>query len=324
MDVTRRRRAGEREVLARRHLPAWHAGGVDAAVLTVASDESTATALTAYALEAIHHLTDDIADRPDQLGLVTSAAQLLIERSRGRFAILLNIEGARPLEGSLAKLDRFYQAGVRFMTLTWNTRNEAGTGVACSPAEGGLTLFGRQLLQAMADLGMVADLSHASPATFWDAVREDPGNLVVTHSNAAGLHPHVRNLTDEQIRAIVAQGGYVGVCFFPGFLHSPRPTVDHVVDHIAYIADLVGIDYVAIGADYIEYALEEMIEHLRTSGVAYGTNFTYPAGVESVHTLGNLTRAMIRRGFNGEEVVKVLGGNLVNVISRVVDDRGVC
>lgn len=322
LDVVRRRGAGERDVLGRRHLPGWRAGGVDAAVLTIAGDESSPDAPAAYTEVALRALVDDIAERPDELALVTSAAELLAARTRNQFAILLNLEGARPLQGSLEALDRWYQEGIRFMTLTWNARNEVGTGVACAPEDGGLTPFGRRVLRRMAQLGMVADLSHASPATFWDAVREEPGNLVATHSNAARLRLHVRNLTDEQIKVIAAQDGTIGVCFYPGFLHADPPTVEHVVDHIAYIAELAGVEHVALGPDYIDFALEEIVQHLRTSGIDYGGSLAYPTGVEQVQTLENLTRALVRRGFAADEIAAILGTNLLRVIRRVADERG--
>lgn len=319
LDVMKRRRAGEREVLFTHHLPSWKAGGVNGAILTVAGDEMQpgAESPLVYALQAAEAVRSDIQEHAESLALVTTADELVAAVKADRFAIALNVEGSRPLGGDVENLYRLHEAGVRFMTLTWNYPNEVGEGAAYGDHDGGLTPFGRDVVHAMAELGMVTDLSHASPQTFWDAVSLKTGNLVVSHSNASALKPHVRNIDDEQLRAIAAQDGYVGVCFYPGFLQGGHPDVSDVVDQIGYIADLAGIDHVAIGPDFIDYALEEVVAHISASGVDYGANFVYPAGLETVRSLGNLTGAMARRGFDEASIVKVLGGNILRLFRRV-------
>ncbi len=318
IDVIKRRLAGEQAVLYNHHLPAWRAGGVDAAILTVTGDEMEVgdTSMMAYALSAIQHMKADVQDRPNDLALVTTAGDLLRESAAGRFPIVLNVEGSRPLGGDLDNLHQLYDAGIRFLTLTWNYKNEVGVGAAFAEEDTGLTAFGRQVIQTMADLGMVSDLSHASPITFWEAIAMDTGTLVATHSNAAALKPHVRNISDDQIRAIAAQDGYVGVCFYPGFLHDDDPGVEHVVDHIIHIAEVAGIDHVALGPDYIDYALEEIVAHIQNSSVDYGDNFIYPREVKTIRSFYNLTQELARRGFDEDSMIKVLGGNILRVFER--------
>ena len=119
------------------------------------------------------------------------------------------------------------------MGLTWSARNEIGVGVGAG--DGGLTDLGRSVVQAMADLGMVTDLSHASTTTFWDCIGLQTGNVVATHSNAAALKSHPRNLTDDQLKALGAQGGIVGACALPDFLPGDSPGLSELVDQITYI-----------------------------------------------------------------------------------------
>ena len=319
IDVVKRRRAGERAVLFTHHLPSWRAGGANGAILTVAGDEMQPEKESplVYALKAAEAVRADIEEHAENMTFVTTADALVAAVESERFAIALNVEGSRPLGGEIDNLYRLYEAGVRFMTLTWNYRNEVGAGAAYGDQDGGLTSFGRNVVRTMADLGMVTDLSHASPRTFWDAIALESGNLIVSHSNASALKPHVRNIDDEQLRAIAAQGGYVGVCFYPGFLQASAPDVTDVVDQIEYIANVAGSDHVALGPDYIDYALEEIVAHIRASSVNYGDNFVYPAGLETVSSLGNLTREMLRRGFDEAFMAKVLGDNILRLFRRV-------
>ena len=321
VDVVNRRRRGESHVLGRLHLPAWREGGVNAAVLTVGGDQSLEASPSRYAMEAIDHLRNDVADQPQHLAMVTTATDLSREVEDGRFAILMNMEGGMPLEGSLENLERFYELGVRFMTLTWNVRNELGTGASHQDSDGGLTEFGSRVVKTMADMGMVADLSHASTATFWDAVGLEQGNVVASHSNVASLRPHPRNLTDEQIRALANQDGFVGMTFFPEFLHSDRPGVREVVDHVAYVGELVGIEHVVLGTDYIDFAKEEIEARLRQSGAYDAGEFEYPRGLKTIHSLPNLTCEMTKRGFSDSDVSAVLGGNFLRVCHRILDER---
>jgi len=321
MDVVNRRRRGESHVLGRLHLPAWREGGVNAAVLTVGGDQSLEASPSRYAMEAIDHLRNDVADQLQDLTIVTTAADLSREVENGRFAILMNMEGGMPLEGSLENLGRFHELGVRFMTLTWNVRNELGTGASHRDSDGGLTEFGTRVVKSMADMGMVADLSHASTDTFWDAVGLEQGNLVASHSNVAGLCPHTRNLTDEQIRALADQDGFVGITFFPEFLHGDRPGAREVVDHIAYIGELVGIEHVVLGTDYIDFAKEEIEARLRQSGAYDASEFEYPRGLKTIRSLPNLTCEMTKRGFSDGDISAVLGGNFLRVCHRILDER---
>jgi membrane dipeptidase len=317
IDVLKRRQAGERRVLNSRHIPEWKLGGIDALILTVSGDEFSNKALQKYTLDSIRDLKDDILECKDDLALAFSARDLVQVVDSGRVALMMNIEGSKPLESSLENLEIFFHEGIRFMTLTWNSGNEVGTGVGCDPEDGGLTKFGREVVSKMSQLGIIIDLSHSSPKTFWDTINMGIGNIVATHSNAAALFPHVRNLTDGQLRAIAEQDGIVGVCFYPGFLTTKKPTVDHIIDHIAYIGDLIGLEHVSIGADYIYFAFDEIVSHLQASGINYGNAYIYPDGVETAGQLTNLTRSLIRRGFLPDDIRNILGRNILRVMQRL-------
>jgi membrane dipeptidase len=147
----------------------------------------------------------------------------------------------------------------------------------------------------MEELGIIVDTSHLSEAAFWDALRVTRGPVIASHSNAAALQAHPRNLNDAQLRAIAGRGGVVGVNFYAGFLGAA--TMERVLDHVDYIAKVAGIDSVALGSDY--------------DGIPQA-----PQVLEDVSKLPNLTAGLQRRGYTTAQIHKILGGNALRVFRQ--------
>jgi membrane dipeptidase len=188
--------------------------------------------------------------------------------------------------------------------------------------DGGLTDLGRSVVQAMADLGMVTDLSHASATTFWDCIGLQTGNVVATHSNAAALKSHPRNLTDDQLKALGEQGGVVGACALPDFLPGDAPGLSELVDQIAYIGELIGIEHVGIGFDLFDYLPEaEARARLALSATSSGPDRdpypNYIKGLEGVRRTSALTTLLVERGFAAGDIRGVLGGNIARAWQAV-------
>jgi membrane dipeptidase len=279
-----------------------HAGGSDHFLR--GSLESLDLALSCIeasgdAVTVLRTVADVEALRPDQIGFV------------------LVFEGGRPLEGSLSMLRQLYRLGVRCLLLTWNGRNELGDGVGEGPESSGLSHFGKAVVREMRRLGMMLDLSHLNARGFWDAVATYEGPVTATHSNAKALHDHPRNLTDEQIKAIGETGGLVGVAFLPTFLGPGQPTVDTIVDHIAHIGSLIGIDKVGIGPDFSYGPVAE--EHRRTrkyEGIQVNLQVAYP--IPDATQLPRLPEALRARGFREAEIRGIMGDNLLRVFKAVL------
>lgn len=163
---------------------------------------------------------------------------------RGMGAIL-SVEGGRVLEGNLDRLDRLYADGVRMLTLTWNGHNEIASG---AHSVGGLTPFGRRVIERMNALGMAVDLSHLNRESFFDALPlcKFPA---ASHSCFSAVRDHPRNLTDEQFAAIAKSGGVVGLCLYPEFLGDGNP-FEQIYRHITHALSLGGEDTLAIGSDF--------------------------------------------------------------------------
>jgi len=229
---------------------------------------------------------------------------------------VLSFEGGKPLEGRLENLRNFYCLGLRAMQITWNLRNELADGVKEERTGGGLTNFGEAVVREMERLGMVIDLAHISRAGWFDVLDVASGPVSCSHSNCKKIYHHFRTIDDEQIKALAQTGGVLGVNAIATMV-AKEPTLDKLVDHISHIADLVGIDHVGLGLDFVKddgplYPEDEIF------GV--GENRLIP-GFENEDDLINITACLLKRGFRKDDVVKVLGGNFLRVLQVVLKPR---
>jgi membrane dipeptidase len=288
-------------------------------------------------------------NHPETWTLATTSADIRRAADEGKLAALLGLEGGYAIDERLESVGRYYRMGVRYMSPAWTySLSWAGSSGDAAGETRGLNDFGRQVIREMNRLGMMVDVSHVSDKTFRDIVETSQKPIVATHSNCRALTNVARNLTDEQIRAIAKTGGVVSVVFYPGFLEpgwkekkdaleasiqtlideagdraqgrgsakriardrvreceyaarlEPVP-LSRVADHVDHIVRLVGIEHVGVGSDF--------------DGIQ-----STPAGLASVADLPNLTAELLRRGYTAEDVMKILGGNILRVMGDV--ERG--
>lgn len=233
-----------------------------------------------------------------EIFLVRGKEELAQVGSSDRVGILLTLEGGEALEEELAVLRQFYRLGVRGLGLTWNYRNALAGGVGEQRAPG-LSDFGAAVVRELNRLGMVVDVAHLSERAFWEVLEISQGPVVASHANAYRLCPHPRNLKDDQLRALAARGGVVGVTFVPGFVDLHAPSVERLADHVEYLCSTAGVEAVGLGSDFD------------------GTEEPLP-GLEDASALPNLTACLLARGFKEEEVGKILGGNWLRVLEELL------
>ena len=202
------------------------------------------------------------------------------------------------------------------MQITWNLRNELADGVKEERTGGGLTHFGEAVVKEMDRLGMVIDLAHISRAGWFDVLKVASGPVCCSHSNCKKVFHHFRTIDDEQIKALAETKGVLGVNAIATMV-ADEPTLDKLVDHISHIANLVGVDYVGLGLDFVKddgplYPVDEIF------GV--GQNRLIP-NFENEDDLINITECLMKRGFNKDEVNKILGGNFLRVLRAVLKPR---
>jgi membrane dipeptidase len=238
-------------------------------------------------------------EHADALVLARTADDIRAARASGRVALFLGVEGSYALD-DLPDLDagvaRLSEGGVRFLGPLWERDSAAGTSCRTNPArDAGLTDRGRALVRACNDAGIFLDVSHASKKTFWDLHETSATPVFSSHSGAAGVHPHARNLDDDQIRAIAGRGGIVGIIFVSPYLGGPFCDLERVADHVEHVAKVGGEDCVALGSDFDGFMI-------------------LPRGLRDAADLPRLTELLWRRGWREPRLGKFLGGNALRYL----------
>jgi membrane dipeptidase len=222
-------------------------------------------------------------------------AALMARRAGGESVVggLLATEGAHPLEGEIANLQRLYNAGFRMIGLHHFFDNELG-GSLHGESKGGLSPFGVQVVKAVEEKGMIVDVAHSSGKVVDDVLAIATRPIVVSHTGVRGACDSARNLSDAHMRAIAAKGGLIGIGFWPGAVCDSTPK--GVAKSLRYAADLVGVEHVALGSDY--------------DG---STTVRFDASESAA-----LIQAMIDAGFTDDEIRKISGENLLNLLAQLL------
>jgi membrane dipeptidase len=197
---------------------------------------------------AIMRFREDVLTRPGFTHIL-SKRHLETVWNSGDVGALLSLESVDGLEGEPTRIDELFRLGVRIMSLTWNDANWAATGCLAATDEG-IHAKGYVLLERCAELGMIIDVSHASDRTFWQLLETVEKPLIATHSNCRTILPHPRNLTDEQIKAIIARDGMIGLNFVPMFLAPNNANVSDFLRHLDHVLSLGGEHHIGFGSDF--------------------------------------------------------------------------
>lgn len=224
-----------------------------------------------------------------------------LEAREGEACLMLSIEGGEIVGGSIETLRAYRSGGIRLLALTWNFENDIAC-PHCVPAvrrRPGLKPAGREIVREMARLGIAADVAHLSEDAFWDLIFRGEAPPMTSHSCCRALHNHTRNLTDDQIRALIDCGGWIGINFFTRFLTCAQTaTAETVVDHIAHIAELGGVKHVGFGSDF--------------DGID-----SAPLDLQHPGQMPNLLAALRRRGFSQNEIEGIAGRSFVDYFLRM-------
>ncbi len=276
-----------------------------------------------------------IARYPEALELALTADDVVRIRKAGKIASLLGMEGGHVLENSLGALRAYYELGARYLTLTHNVTldwADAALGEPKHRAEGGLTPFGREVVREMNRLGMLVDVSHVSPETARTAIATSAAPVIFSHSCAAALSDHQRNVPDDVLALLPKNGGVVMVTFIPAFVSQqvkdwwepleartkgiaidaeyqriqkeyiaqhgapPRATIAQVADHIEHVRKVAGVDHVGIAGDY------------------WGATDDETQGLEDVSKYPDLFAELVRRGWSDADLRKLAGENVLRVL----------
>jgi len=290
-------------------------------------------------LEQIDIVTRLVKAYPNDLELASTAADFERIHRKGKIASVMGVEGGHQMGGSMAALRQFYRLGARYMTLTHFATNEWADSATDDPKYGGLSPFGVEVVKEMNRIGMLVDLAHVSPDTMKDAIEASKAPVIFSHSNARALEDHPRNVPDDVLALLPANGGVVMVNFYTGYLSEPfrqwnatrageeaklkslftgqpdkrtaamdawdkanpppKAEIGIIADHIEHIVKVAGHDHVGLGGDL--------------DGIPYDQS---PPGMNSVSGYPLLFAELIRRGWSDKDLAKLAGGNILRVLRR--------
>lgn len=321
----RQRTAGDTDI------PRLKQGHVGAQFWSVWVPPETGGEFAKVQMEQIDLARRLIENYSDTFSLALTADDIVTAHSNGKIAALIGMEGGYGIENSLALLRNYYRLGVRYMTLTHGMTLDWADAATDSHLHGGLTPFGKAVVKEMNRLGMLVDLAHVSEQTMNDALAVSQAPVIFSHSSAKGITDHPRNISDSVLKKLKQNGGVVMVTFVPAFVSkevadwdsaiseqikgkylttdeidmlyeqykkqhpAPRATLSQVADHIEYIRNIAGIDYIGIGSDF------------------WGGQPT-TQGLEDVSKFPYLFAELIRHGWSDEDLKKLAGENVLRVM----------
>lgn len=293
------------------------------------------TALT-QTLEQIELVQAMVKRYPETFELARTVADIERIRKEGKIASLIGVEGGHAIEDSITNLRKLRELGAAYMTLTHSDTLAWADSATDAGKSGGLSPFGEEVVREMNKLGMLVDLSHVSDETMKDAIRISKAPVIYSHSSARAIADHPRNVPDDVLKLVRENGGVVMVNFFSGFVvpegaqrmaqmfdvmrelrrkykteaevsrerrrweeRNPYPagTIHDVVDHIDHIVQTIGIDHVGLGSDY--------------DGIP-----KVPAQLEDVSTYPLITQELLNRGYEPEDIHKIMSGNILRVMKK--------
>ncbi len=299
-DVLDKHRQGRKNIIKTDHLEKLIQGEVFGVGMACffKGDEDWATAKA-----MVSTLREEILANADRIHLTTGELW-----DESRINALITVEGMGFLKRDDEKtITWLYDQGVRIASLSWNDENALCTGVKGTP-DRGLTLMGKQAVRIMHRLGMAVDLSHTNEKSFWDILAVDQGPVLATHSNARALSNVDRNLTDQQLKAIAKRGGLVGLVSAARFIHpeAGQNTAANLAKHGRYIADLIGVQHLCLGLDFMDY-----LEGYQRNGL----------DLDNASQSQNLIHALRQEGFSEQELQAIAWDNIVAFLKALPQQK---
>jgi membrane dipeptidase len=297
-------------------------------------------------MDSFHSLMQNY---PDQIAQATTAADVRRITDAGKLAGILCVEGGHSIDDNLSILRMYHRLGVRYMTLTWNNTNNWADGVMDEPKHGGLNHFGKDVVREMNRLGMLVDISHVAPATFWDAIETSTKPVIASHSSAKAICESPRNMDDDQIKAMSDNGGVIGVNYEITFVGEEYRVSKNTLDaekaeevkkaqkDFSVVSDSLKNAMKDIDERYSEKVAElkkphytEIVDHIdhmvSVAGVEHvglGSDFdgaTMPKGMEDCTKVPLITDELVKRGYTDGDIRKILGENFMRVMEEVLAD----
>lgn len=298
------------------------ASGMDAITVTLCDPKPEGAEALALAVDSLLAHDRFLASRPALFIKATSVADVDRARREGKLAVFYLYQNAEQFGKELDRVDMFHRLGLRSCQLTYNTRNAVGVGCW---EEGGVTPFGREAIARMNARRMLIDLSHANMQTMAEAIAASSAPVIVSHTACMAVHRNRRNTTDDNLRALAAKGGLVGICQMRPFLTTKKSDNLHAYfDHLMHAIRVAGVEHVCIGSDrdhrVITLTPEYIAELKREEGAQVQEN-ELPYFIDELNgprRMEVVWDGLVKRGLSSGDVEKVMGTNLRRLYRDVV------
>jgi membrane dipeptidase len=326
-------------------IPRMREGGMNAIFFSIWIDGRTMGPLAVQkALDQIDAVHENVRRNSKDMVFCRTAEEIRNAHSDGKIAVLMGVEGGHMIGNDIRIVRIFGDLGVRYMTLSHFYNDEWADSSTDKPAHNGLTDYGKQIVREMNRQGIMVDISHVSDKTFYDALEISKAPLIASHSSCRALCNHPRDMTDDMIKALAAKGGVIQINYEKSFIDQaykdasdklsggvvamfdqlkkqcgddeeclgkkmtemekqataegklPHVSWERIIDHIDHVVKLVGPDHVGLGSDF--------------------DGATMPEGMDDSTHLPKITEALMRKGYSGDDIRKILGGNLLRVMEQ--------
>lgn len=237
----------------------------------------------------------------DKMYIIKSKREFESKELEKKIGVMLTIENGSAISGKLDNIGILYQKGIRMMGVVWNDDNELASGASTNDDKG-LTELGKKYVKKLEDKNIIIDVSHMSKKSFYDTLKATDIPIIASHSCANSVCNHRRNLDDEQIKQIAKRNGVIGICFCKPFLTKEnKATVKDIVNHIDYIVNLVGIDYISIGSDFDGVDKEHQLEDIK-----------------GVKDIDKLIFELKLRGYSDDDIEKITSKNFIRIANKIL------
>jgi len=252
-----------------------------------------------------------------------SADDIVQAKKEGKVCVIMGSQNGKILEDDVSLVRIFHQLGMRIIQLAYAEQNYIGSGG--DDVDAGISTFGRKIIDEMNKVGILVDVSHCGDKTVMDAIKCSQKPIAITHANPRKLINHHRNKTDEQMLACAEKGGVIGLTAWTSITtvkKGVRPTLEDFLDLVDYVVKLVGIDHVAFGLDLTpnwEYDRTDYEEWTKRYPTLAPLKFEERLvdGLENVSKVKDISKGLVARGYSDEDILKILGGNLLELFRKV-------
>lgn len=301
------------------------ASGIDSITVTLCDPKAVGAEALELAVDGLMEYDRYLAAHPDLFIKATSVADVDAARRAGKMAVFYLYQNATQFDDDLARVDMFHSLGLTSCQITYNERNLAGVGCRAQGDDGGLTEFGREMIDRMNGIGMLVDLSHANEHTMTDTIEHSRMPVIISHTGCDAVHPHERNTSDAVLRALAERGGVVGVCQLRPFLTLKKQDNLHTYfDHIDHAVQVCGVESVCIGSDRDHRVIEMTPEYeaeLRREEGSQVTSSELPYFIDELNgprRMEVVWDGLVERGYSEPDVERIMGRNLYRLYAEVI------